>query len=113
MGSISVAIELRDDFTNMLCRMAESVNFRIIDSDSLPSPLTVDVRIHPILPDPLIHQPAPVRVPVQWQSGGPEIFNSSVMERFRQIENYQGDGEDAGGSGGLMQKITGVISSDS
>lgn len=111
MGSISVAIELRDDFTNMLCRMAESVNFRIIDSGSLPSPLTVDVRIHPILPDPLIHQPAPVRVPVQWQSGGPEIFNSSVMERFRQIENYQGDGEDAGGSGGLMQKITGVISS--
>jgi hypothetical protein len=32
MGSISVAVELRDDFTNMLYQMAESVNFRISDS---------------------------------------------------------------------------------
>lgn len=69
MGSISVAIELRDDFTNMLYQMAESVNFRISDSGSLPSLPTVDVRIHPVLPDPVIPQQAPVRIPVQWQSG--------------------------------------------
>ena len=84
MGSISVAIELRDDFTNMLYQMAESVNFRISDSGSLPSLPTVDVRIHPVLPDPVIPQQAPVRIPVQWQSGGPEVFGGSGMERYRQ-----------------------------
>lgn len=84
MGSINVAVEIQGDFTNMLYQMAQSINFRLTDSGSLPSTSTVDVRINPVPPNPLIDQPAPVDVPVRWQSGGIEVFNSSGMERFRQ-----------------------------
>lgn len=36
------------------------------------------------VPDPLVDQPEPVRVPVHWQSDGLEVFTNSGVERFEQ-----------------------------
>ena len=35
-----------------------------------------------IVPEPLIEQPAPVEVPISWQSSGMDIFTNSGIERF-------------------------------
>ena len=54
MESIQAAIELQDNFTGAL--------YQIIDSWS----------------------PAPIVLPVQWQSGGLEVFTNAGAERFEQ-----------------------------
>lgn len=36
------------------------------------------------VPDPLIEDPAPVRVPLEWQTDSLDVFTGSGMERFRQ-----------------------------
>ena len=44
----------------------------------------VVLPVQPDVPDPLVDQPEPVRVPVQWQSDNLEVFTGSGVERFEQ-----------------------------
>lgn len=44
----------------------------------------VVLPVQPDVPDPLVDQPEPVRVPVHWQSDGLEVFTNSGVERFEQ-----------------------------
>lgn len=44
----------------------------------------VVLPVQPDIPDPLVDQPEPVRVPVQWQSDNLEVFTGSGVERFEQ-----------------------------
>jgi tape measure domain-containing protein len=44
----------------------------------------VVLPVQPDMPDPLVDQPEPVRVPVQWQSDNLEVFTGSGVERFEQ-----------------------------
>lgn len=44
----------------------------------------VQLPVEPIVPDPLVDQPEPVQVPIQWQSNNLEVFTSSGVERFEQ-----------------------------
>ena len=58
---------------------------------------TVNVDVNPVLPDPLVENPEPIRpeiqpnappdpvtVPVEWQTDNLDIFTSSGIERFEQ-----------------------------
>lgn len=44
----------------------------------------VNVPVQPDIPDPLVDQPEPVQVPIQWQSDNLEVFTGSGVERFEQ-----------------------------
>lgn len=44
-------------------------------------PIVVPIR--PNAPDPLINQPEPIQVPIQWQSDNLEVFTGSGVERFQ------------------------------
>lgn len=44
----------------------------------------VVLPVQPDVPDPLVDQPEPVQVPVQWQSDNMEVFTSTGVERFEQ-----------------------------
>ena len=44
----------------------------------------VVLPVQPDVPDPLVDQPEPVRVPGQWQSDNLEVFTGSGVERFEQ-----------------------------
>lgn len=44
----------------------------------------VHLPVEPIVPDPLVDQPEPVQVPIQWQSNNLEVFTGSGVERFEQ-----------------------------
>ncbi len=46
------------------------------------TPPVIEPQVEPIVPDPLIDTPAPVEVPVSWQSNGMDIFTNSGIERF-------------------------------
>jgi tape measure domain-containing protein len=46
------------------------------------APPVVKPVVEPVVPDPLIEAPAPVEVPVSWQSDGMEIFTNSGIDRF-------------------------------
>jgi len=52
--------------------------------DAPPSPPPVGIPVNPVPPNPIIDQPPPVDVPIQWQSGSLEVFTGSGMERFQQ-----------------------------
>ena len=52
--------------------------------DPPPSPPPIDIPVNPVLPNPVIDQPPPVDVSVQWQSDSLEVFAGSGMGRFRQ-----------------------------
>lgn len=45
---------------------------------------TVVLPVQPDVPDPLVEQPEPIQVPVQWQSDNLEVFTGSGMARFEQ-----------------------------
>ena len=43
----------------------------------------VNVDVNPVVPDPLVETPAPVQVPVEWQSDSLEVFTNTGVERFQ------------------------------
>lgn len=47
-----------------------------------PEPIVVSVQ--PDVPDPLVSQPEPIQVPIQWKSDNLEIFTGTGIERFEQ-----------------------------
>lgn len=55
-----------------------------VDSpDAGVNPAPVVLPVEPSLPpDPLVDQPAPVEVPIEWQSNNLEVFTNSGVERF-------------------------------
>lgn len=53
-------------------------------SSELDAPPVIDVPINPVPPSPVIDQPAPVDIPVHWQSPTVEVFTGNGMDRFRQ-----------------------------
>lgn len=58
---------------------------------------TIDVDVNPIVPNPLVDNPepiradvqppAPVRVPIEWETDGLEVFTGTGVERFQQEVN--------------------------
>lgn len=56
-----------------------------IDSPTAPAnSAPVQLPVEPVVPDPLVDQPEPVQVPIQWQSDNLEVFTGSGVERFEQ-----------------------------
>lgn len=47
-----------------------------------PEPIVVSVQ--PDVPDPLVSQPEPIQIPIQWKSDNLEIFTGTGIERFEQ-----------------------------
>lgn len=50
--------------------------------DAGVNPAPVILPVEPSSPDPLVDQPAPVEVPIEWQSNNLDVFTNSGVERF-------------------------------
>ena len=48
------------------------------------SAASVHISVVPDVPDPLVENPAPVPVPVEWQTDNMEVFTGTGVERFQQ-----------------------------
>lgn len=125
MGSIRAAIELQDNFTNILMNVINAVNMSVSTMEQMQSAMNepidmasiqgmrdqltqatlaareldaamqnveapaagapsipVTLPVEPSFPDPLVNQPAPVEVPVVWQSDNLEVFTNTGVKRF-------------------------------
>ena len=62
-------------------------NVEAPDADVGPAPVILPVEVSPP-PDPLVDQPAPVKVPVVWRSDNLDVFTDSGAERFEmEVQN--------------------------
>lgn len=68
-NSINTAIERQRELNSQLGNMPEQV---------------LNIQVQPEVPDPIVEQPEPVRIPVQWQSDNLEVFTGTGVERFTQ-----------------------------
>lgn len=111
MGSIRSSIELQDNFTNILMNVINVVNMSVSTMEQMQSVMNEPVDTSAIngmrdqltqaalaaqelgaaLQDmgaadstsvPVVDQPAPVEVPVVWQSDRLEVFTNTGIERF-------------------------------
>jgi tape measure domain-containing protein len=48
------------------------------------TPASIPMPVEPVAPEPLIEAPAPVQVPVEWQTDNTQMFSGKLLERFRQ-----------------------------
>jgi cytochrome c1 len=63
----------------------QQVESPAIDSPTAPvNSAPVEIPIEPTVPDPLVETPAPVEVPIEWQSDNLEVFTGTGIERFEQ-----------------------------
>lgn len=75
----------------------QAVSVTVLPADDALGGHVINVDVNPILPEPLVENPepirtevqpnappAPVEVPVVWQSDGLEVFTGTGMDRFRQ-----------------------------
>ncbi len=113
MAQIQTAIELQDNFTGVLYQVIDSVNLGLAAMEHLHQTMNAPVETASVdaardsinqaaaavqrldeamqgLDAPAIEMPtaaqtaAPVTLPVQWRTGGLEVFDGSGMERFEQ-----------------------------
>ena len=113
MASIRTAIELQDNFTSILYQVIDSVNLGLSAMEDLHqtmnSPVdtaSIDgaraaieratIAVHELdaamqgtnSPDldstPVVDQPPPVEVPIQWKAPAMEVFTGNGMDRFQQ-----------------------------
>lgn len=108
MSSIQTGIELNDHFSSVLYSVINSVNLAVsamydmqqsmnadIDTssiegarDEINQATAAIIAMNEALNNQVVHDSAvpsePVRIPVQWETGGLEVFTSTGVERFEQ-----------------------------
>ncbi len=108
MASIQTGIELQDNFTNTLYGIINSVNLAVSSMYDMSQAMNTDIdtssidtarqelnrttiaadqlnkAMQGISSPPVSQPPQPVQQPVQWQSAGLDVFNSSGVERYQQ-----------------------------
>lgn len=112
MGAVRTAIELQDNFTNVLYQVIDSVNLGLYAMDELQQTMNAPIdmasiegardsinqaaiavqelnaamgRVSAAPPEvPVPEVPRPVDVPVHWQADNLEVFTNSGVERFEQ-----------------------------
>lgn len=75
----------------------QAVSVTVLPTDGALSGHVINVDVNPVLPEPLVENPEPIRtevqpnappepveIPVVWQSDGIEVFTGTGMDRFRQ-----------------------------
>ncbi len=75
----------------------QAVSVTVLPADGALGGHVINVDVNPVLPEPLVENPEPIRtevqpnappepveIPVVWQSDGLEVFTGTGMDRFRQ-----------------------------
>lgn len=102
MGSISTAIELQDNFTNILMPIINAVNMSVSAMEQMQATMSepIDTAAIQGIRDQLVqatlatqefdaamqnspsYQPEPVKTPITWQADSLEAFTNTGIERF-------------------------------
>lgn len=82
----TAAIQGMRDQLNQATLAARDLDVAIQNVDALDTgvnPAPVILPVEPSSPDPLVDQPAPVEVPVEWHSDNLDVFTNSGIARFK------------------------------
>lgn len=82
----TAAIQGMRDQLNQATLAARDLGVAIQNVDALDTgvnPAPVILPVEPSSPDPLVDQPAPVEVPIEWRSDNLDVFTNSGIARFK------------------------------